>query len=394
MEKIKKEKKLEEKVEEKKQNDSQKEWEKFGLPQKLYLEALKKANEKKLNKKEIEEFMQYLKEKYDEAKVEEGEAVGIIAAQSLGEPGTQLTLRTKHYAGAIEVSVGSGIQRVEEIVDGRSKAKYPTMTIYLKPEIKKDKEKVEEFAKSLVEVTVNDVVKTHENFFDKTLQIIIDKEKAKEHGLKPKEVFEKLNDMFGKAQLKTDKAEMMIKFPKNYSLTKIRRMLLKALKKKIRGIAGIQKTVVLKEDNEFIIKTSGSNLKSILRLPEVDAQRTITNDIVEISKVLGIEAARKTIIQELYKTLSENNIKIDIRHIMLLADLITFSGEIKGTIRTGIMKEKKSVLARATFEETVSHLLQAAIYDEVEELKGVIENIIVGRPIKVGTGVVKVIMKE
>ena len=104
------------------------------LPEKLIDDALGKAEHEKLNEKDTKEYLETVEKKYNKAVVEPGEAVGIIAAQSLGEPGTQLTLRTKHYAGAIEVSVGSGIQRVEEIVDGRSKAKYPVMTIFLNEE--------------------------------------------------------------------------------------------------------------------------------------------------------------------------------------------------------------------------------------------------------------------
>ena len=134
------------------------------MPKKLLEEIVAIAEVYKLSKINADKLADAVKAKYDLVMVEPGEAVGIVAAQSLGEPATQLTLRTKHFAGAAEVSVGSGIQRVEEIVDGRSKAKYPTMTIYLADNLKKDKEKCEKFSRSLIDVRVRDVVKINEEF--------------------------------------------------------------------------------------------------------------------------------------------------------------------------------------------------------------------------------------
>src|SRR3989338_2643987 len=354
----------------------QKEFLEKGLHRKLIDDSLEKSTNEKLSEKETRAFLEEVEKEYNRAVVEPGEAVGIIAAQSLGEPGTQLTLRTKHYAGAIEVSVGSGIQRVEEIVDGRSKAKYPVMTIYLSEELRKDKENADAFAKSLVDVMVEDVVDTIENFDDKNVEFKTVKEKLDEYFLNTKEVFDKFEGDFGKSTIVKSKNSMKITFPKNYNLTQIRKLVLKALKKKIHGVSGIEKTILLKENDEFVVKTRGTNLKSILKSKEVDSQRTITNDIVEVSKILGIEAARNLLISELYGTLKDNGIAVDIRHILLLADLITFDGTIRGTIRTGIMKIKKSVLAKAAFEETTSHLLNAAVFNDIEKLQGVVDNII------------------
>src|SRR3989344_9639757 len=130
----------------------------YGLPKNVFDSAIEHSKKHNLSEAKQNELIESLKEKYESIKVEPGEAVGIIAAQSLGEPGTQLTLRTKHYAGAAEVSVGSGIQRVEEIVDGRSKAKYPTMTIYVNEETKKDPKKFEDYAKTLIDVRMGDII--------------------------------------------------------------------------------------------------------------------------------------------------------------------------------------------------------------------------------------------
>lgn len=374
--------------------EEHKEWIDFGLPKSIYKKIKEESEKRKISKSEEIELINRVKQKYSSAMVEPGEAVGIVAAQSLGEPGTQLTLRTKHYAGAIEVSVGSGIQRVEEIVDGRSKAKYPTMTIYLIDELRKDKAKADEFAKSIVEIRVSDIIKLEEDMKEKTVKVIFLKEKLDEFDINEKDIADRIEKFTKKGKISRGKNYLKMEFAKSASITKIRKLFLKLLSKRVRGIAGISKTISREEEGEFVVKTSGTNLKAMLRRKEVDPYRTTTNDIAEIAKVLGIEAGRLSIVNELHKTLDENGIAVDLRHILLLADLITLTGEIKGTVRTGIMREKGSPFARAAFEETVKHLLNAAMKGEREELKGVVENIIVGQPIKVGTGTVDLIMRE
>jgi len=344
-----------------------------------------------LPKNKFDKVLSELKIIHAKSQVEPGEAVGIIAAQSLGEPGTQLTLRTKHFAGAAEVSVGSGIQRVEEIVDGRSKARYPVMTIYLKEKIlKSDFDKVDPFAKTLIDVRVVDTVRIQEDFLKKHVTIQFIKEKAMSRNISLDDLAEIIETQLKvKGKRKGDSLEFTFK---DDTLLKIRRGINKLLNTRVQGIKGIEKTIVVKEDKEFVIKTSGSNLKAILKLPEVDITKTTTNDIKEISKVLGIEAGRFAIVNELNKVLQDNGINVDIRHVMLLADLMTQDGEIKGIVRTGISRGKASPFARAAFEETVKHLLDAAFKGEREKLQGVVENIIVGQPIKVGTGMVDLIM--
>ena len=366
------------------------EWESFTLPKSIVDEIAIIAEAKKLNK---EKFTKAIEEKYSQVKAEPGEAVGIIAAQSLGEPGTQLTLRTKHYAGAAEVSVGSGIQRVEEIVDGRSKAKYPTMTIHLTEDLAKDEKKVEKFAKTLIDVRLADVSEMKEDFSSKKVTVSLNEEKVKERALDEKELIDKLKKSVKNAKTKQRKLSVEFMFSNREPLLRIRRNLLKLLNTRIHGVRGIGKVLVVEEGKEFVIKTSGSNLKQILKLPEVNTYKTTTNDIMEVSDALGIEAGRTMIFNELYNTLNENGILVDIRHLMLLADLMTFTGSIKGIVRTGITREKKSPFARAAFEETVKHLLDAAFKGERDDLQGVVENIIVGQPVKVGTGTVELVMK-
>ncbi len=367
---------------------------KYGIPRRAYEDAQRLSLEMNLTDDQFEQLTDELKKRYQHAKAEPGESVGIIAAQSLGEPGTQLTLRTKHYAGAAEVSVGSGIQRVEEIVDGRAKAKYPTMTIYLaESELRSSKEEARKFAASLVDLRLSDVVNLKENYSTKAFDIVPIEAEILDKGLNSEELIKKIGDKLklkshpmkeGGARFDFDGTEIL----------KLRKSLIKLLQTRLQGIRGINKAIVFEENGEFIVKTSGSNMKSILKMKEVDGVRTTTNDVKELSKVLGVEAGRAAIVHELHKVLSENGIAVDLRHILLLSDMMTFDGEIRGIVRTGITRKKSSPFAKASFEETSKHLLDAAFYGEKENLQGVVENIIVGQPIKVGTGVVDLVMKQ
>jgi DNA-directed RNA polymerase subunit A" len=140
-----------------------------------------------------------------------------------------------------------------------------------------------------------------------------------------------------------------------------------------------------------VVYTEGSNLEKVLEIQYVDKKRTSTNSIMEIYEALGIEAARNSIINEATRTLDEQGLTVDIRHIMLVADLMTNDGDVKAIGRHGISGRKSSVLARAAFEITSTHLLRAGITGEVDTLEGVVENIIVGQPVTVGTGAVNLV---
>jgi DNA-directed RNA polymerase, beta'' subunit/160 kD subunit len=164
----------------------------------------------------------------------------------------------------------------------------------------------------------------------------------------------------------------------------------------LKGIEEIKRVVLRKasESDEYVLYTEGSALKDVIGIPGVDMTRTTTNNISEIFSVLGIEAARNSIITEATNTLREQGLNVDIRHIMLVADLMTSDGEVKQIGRHGISGEKASVFARAAFEVTVNHLLDAGMRGNIDELQGVTENVIVGQPIKMGTGDIRLISKS
>mgnify|MGYP000064706529 CR=1 FL=1 len=141
------------------------------------------------------------------------------------------------------------------------------------------------------------------------------------------------------------------------------------------------------------IGKAAEELAEVMKIPGVDPRRVFTNNIKEVEEVLGIEAARTAIIREIKDVLDDQGLDVDIRHVMLIADLMTWSGRVKQVGRHGVAGEKPSVIARAAFEMTVQKLAEAAIAGEEDPLVGVTENVIIGQPVPVGTGVVELYMR-
>ena len=363
-----------------------------------YISDLSKAYVKNdLTDDELEKLIRKLKQAYDRAHVEAGEAVGTVAAQSVGEPGTQMTMRTFHYAGVTELNVTLGLPRLIEIVDARKDIVTPTMDIYFDEERRNDEEFVRTLANQIGKSTVNDILKDFNlNYGTMEVEAVLDSKKIEEKRLDRDEIDAAIGKAFKKAVINGDEITISsAKSDKSESKFEIRELRLLADKVRdlqISGIKGIGKVIIRKDDREWIIHTEGSNLKEILDMDGIDHVRTTTNNIHEIGEVLGIEAARQAIIDEAQKTLSEQGLSVDVRHIMLVADIMTSEGHVKSIGRHGISGEKSSVLARAAFEETGKHLLNASIRGEVDDLTGIIENIIIGQPIPLGTGSVGVKM--
>ena len=374
-----------------------------------YIKDLAKAyvNEE-LTDDELKELIKKLKQAYDRARVEAGEAVGTVAAQSVGEPGTQMTMRTFHYAGVTELNVTLGLPRLIEIVDARKDIATPTMDIYFNEERRDDEEFVRILANQIGKSTINDILSDFNlNYGTMEVEAVLDSKKIEEKRLDRDEINAVIEKSFKKAIINDD--EIIIsssKSDKSESKFEIRELRLLADKVRdlqISGIKNIGKVIIRRDDvprdlaefegqKEWIIHTEGSNLKEILSREGIDPVRTTTNNIHEIGEVLGIEAARQSIINEAQNTLSEQGLSVDVRHIMLVADIMTSEGIVKSIGRHGISGEKSSVLARAAFEETGKHLLHASIRGEVDDLTGIIENIIIGQPIPLGTGSVGVKM--
>jgi DNA-directed RNA polymerase subunit A" len=363
-----------------------------------YIEDLAKAYiNRELTDDELKELIRKLKAAYDRAHVEAGEAVGTVAAQSVGEPGTQMTMRTFHYAGVTELNVTLGLPRLIEIVDARKDIATPTMDIYFDEERRNDEEFVRTLANKIGKSTINDILSDFNlNYGTMEVEAVLDNRKIEEKRLDREDINAIIEKSFKKATINND--NIVIPSPKadksdsKFEIRELRLLADKVRDLQISGIKGIGKVIIRKDDREWIIHTEGSNLKEILDMEGIDHVRTTTNNIHEIGEVLGIEAARQSIINEAQNTLSEQGLSVDVRHIMLVADIMTSEGVVKSIGRHGISGEKSSVLARAAFEETGKHLLNASIRGEVDDLTGIIENIIIGQPIPLGTGSVGVKM--
>jgi DNA-directed RNA polymerase subunit A" len=351
------------------------------------------GKERAITREQLDEIIESVKRAYMHAMVEPGEAVGTVAAQSIGEPGTQMTLRTFHYAGVAELNVTLGLPRLIEILDARRTPSTALMTIYLTEKLAKNRDKARAFAQEIEMTTVEDVVSQIEtDLINMEFVVTLDRARMRQRDLTPAKVASAIKTAL-KTEVIVEGNKLRIK-PEAPTPSDLRRIAVKAKGIPLHGVEGINRVVVKMEGNEYVVYTEGSNFAEILALPEVDKTRTVTNDIREIEEVLGIEAARNAIINEAVKTLEEQGLDVDIRHIMLVADMMTNEGEVRQIGRHGVSGGKASVLARASFEVTTKHLLDACIRGEADRLDGIIENVIAGQPIPLGTGSVELVMRR
>jgi len=336
----------------------------------------------------VERVIQTVARNYDFSLVEPGEAVGTIAAQSIGEPGTQMTLRTFHYAGVAELNVTLGLPRLIELVDARRQPSTPVMSIYLDSSHKRSQTKAREVAEKLTYTVIDDIIeKINVDLREDAIKVILSPERMEALNISTADVEKALPMKFNRV----DDLTFLI------GLSEARkgepeRLIDQIMVARIRGIPEIKRVLTNFENGEWVIRTDGSNLEGVLSIEGVDPARTTTNDIHEIAKILGIEAARNALIMEAHAVLDEQGLDVDVRHVMLVADIMTNLGEVQQIGRHGISGEKSSVLARAAFELTIQHLVNAAIKGETDPLKGVIENIIVGQSMPLGTGSVELFM--
>jgi len=341
-----------------------------------------------LSKEGIDLAVNLALERYRKALVEPGEAVGVVAAQSIGEPGTQMTLRTFHYAGVREQNVTLGLPRLIEIVDARREPSTPIMTIYLDEEHRGSRKKATEVAREILYTTIEDISEAiYINPETGGIIVKFDKHRMDERGITMDDLKNIIN--MPACSLKFEEDVLFIEPKKKMDLKKL---LSKVSSYHIRGISGIRRVYVTEEKGEWIIRTDGSNLPRVLEVVGVDPTRTTTNNLHEIERTLGVEAARNAIVEEAMSVLEEQGLDVDIRHIMLVADIMTATGSIKQIGRHGVSGGKPSVLARAAFEITVPNIVEAAIKGEVDPLKGVTENVIIGQTIPIGTGLVEIYM--
>ncbi len=322
--------------------------------------------------------------------MEPGEAIGIITAQSFGEPSTQMVLRTFHFAGISEMQVTQGLPRLIEIFDARKKPSSPKMEIYFKKEYNNE-ENAKVFAEKIKEVTIKDVAsEINLDFSGKKIEIKIDKEGMRHSHITIKRIIESLNKLGFNAKEKGDLISINVSEKGFREIYQFKEKLKKTV---ISGIKGIKQILVVKKEKDYVIMTLGTELGKILEMKEVEKNRTISNDFHEVAEVLGIESVRQLIINEIQEVLNTQGLNIDKRHLKFIADAMTNSGEVKGVTRIGIISQKSSIIARATFETPVKQFVNATIKGNKDNLSSVIENIILNQPVPVGTGLPGLLVK-
>ena len=365
------------------------------IPDKLLDDFEQESSARNLSKKDAEKVLQTIKEYYDAAKIDPGESIGIITAESFGEPGTQMALNVFHFAGVAEVSVSQGLPRIIEIFDARKEIKTPRMEIYLLPAYNKDPVKVRKIASLIKEISLREVSTNFSiNLVKLQLEITLNKKKMKDINMKEEDLVTVLSTALKKVGIKVKEDVIYMKLKSSEDeLLGLYQLKEKAKETYVSGVKGVSHVLPVKNKNEFIILTMGSNLKEVLLRDEVDDVRTTTNDLGEVKKVLGIEAARNAIIRETMQVYEDQGLEIDIRHMMLIADIITHSGMIRGITRSGITGQKESVLARASFETPIKHIINASLIGEEDRLNSVIENVIVNQTVPLGTGLPDLITK-
>ncbi len=370
--------------------------------EKLPAGIIKEVTEKlgRVSAKKLREVLDKVLEEYDATKIDPGESVGLVSAESIGEPGTQMTLNTFHFAGVAEMNITMGLPRIIEILDGRKELSTPMMEIYLKKPYNQGKD-IKENALKIKETKFSELVHEFQiNIAESSIEVKLDQKKLESLGITKA----RLMNILAKAanikgvNIKEDKDSKgtLILRPRGRveELNDIYRLKEKVKGVYIMGIEDIELVLPVKQADEFVIRTKGSNLKEVIELDFVDETRTTTNDVFEISKVLGIEAARQSIINEVMGVMEAQGLNVDIRHIMLVADTMCVNGEIRGITRYGVVSEKASVLARASFETPIKHIINASLVGEVDNLNSVVENVMLNQPVPIGTGLPELRIKS
>ncbi len=364
------------------------------LPPRIIQET-KEAIPDDASEDEKENVMERVHEEYKDSLAEPGECVGLVGAESIGEPGTQMTLNTFHLAGVAEMNVTTGLPRLIEILDARKTVKTEMMEVYLNGD--QDEDEVKQVAERIRETRVEDVMKDLSlDMADLSMTITLSKDKLDNVDLSYSDVYDKIDgkSTFSSCDVERDGGTITVTPDEDDGPSDVYKLKEKLKDVFLSGLSGIDQVLPVKREGEHVILTSGTNLKQVLKMDEVDSTRTTSNNLYEIEEVFGIEAVRQAILDETVQVIESQGIDIDIRHLMLVADTMTSSGELLGITRYGIMKEKPSVLARASFETPMRHLINASLVGETDNLDSVVENVMINQPIPVGTGLPKLKMEN
>merc|ERR1712223_844653 len=363
----------------------------------------------RLTLSQMVEFADICKQKYFKAVMEPGTAVGALSAQSIGEPGTQMTLKTFHFAGVASMNITLGVPRIKEIINASKKISTPIITVCLTND--KDTEFARRVKGRIEKTSLGEVSEyIEEVFLPDTCFILVKLDVERIKLLKLEVSAETIRYSISTSKIiKVEPSDCQVigesmitvkpgvsgKMSMYYQMQFIKDKLSSVV---IKGLPSVNRAVIHIDDSiagetKYKLFVEGGNLREVLATPGVDANKTTSNNTLEVAVTLGIEAARKTIMKEIQYTMESHGMSIDRRHITLLADLMTCRGEVLGITRHGLAKMKESVLMLASFEKTADLLFDAAYYGQKDVIKGVSECIIMGIPMRVGTGLMKLLYK-
>ena len=414
----------------------------------------------KLNKLAFDYIMTTLKMKYQKVLVQPNESVGPLAAQSIGEPATQMTLNTFHFAGVSEKSnVTRGVPRLKELLHLSKSIKAPSLTVYLDEEHCKDKLNAKKILNKVELTTLQEIVSSVKIYYDpddnntlmeedremmKIYKIFssmdeemcddsesnskwiiryeFDKEKMMNKDITMEMVYFKINTKYSDSVscvYSDDNASKLIfrirpfKNKKN-DINKIKELsflknMIKEMNDKIviKGVSNLKSVSMFKSKTkiekvnddyntleEWVLDTNGTNMLAMMSVDRIDKSRLVSNDIYEIYDLLGIEAARKVIMNEINEVIDGAGSYVNYRHLSLLVDIMTNRGSLMSIDRFGINRGNIGPLAKCSFEESTDQLFKAALYGELDELNGVSANIMMGQIPPVGTGATDYILDE
>ena len=301
-----------------------------------------------------------------------------------------MVLRTFHFAGVTEMQVTQGLPRLIEIFDARKKPSSPKMEIYLNKEYNNEKN-ARILAEKIKEIMVKDISsEINLDFGEKKIEIVIDNNGLRKTHTTMKTIVERLNKLGYSAKERKNLIGIDVSDMSFREIYKLKEKLKKTI---ISGVKGVSQILISKRDKDYVIITLGTNLKKIIEFKEINKDKVFTNDFYEFASVFGIEAARQLIIEEIHDVLKTQGLDINHRHLKLVSDAMTNTGTIKGVTRMGIIAQKSSILARATFETPVPQFVKASIKGNKDNLTSVIENIILNQPVPVGTGLPGLLVK-
>lgn len=364
--------------------------------------------------------------KYVMSAVEPGEAIGASGAQSISEPGTQMTLKTFHFAGVSSMNVTLGVPRLKEIINASKAISTPIITAAL---VQNDHKVGARVVKAVIEKTTLGEIATYikEVYSPKKcyLSVQLDMEAIDQLKLDIDAWSVRKSILNGAKGVRTKRGEALSSLTdsdivvKKGSKSKLRIFVpettksgkstssttyftMQALKVTlpqviVQGIPTVNRAVINKEDKNgkstYHLLIEGTGLAEVMGSPGVDGKHTTTNHLIEVEATLGVEAARTSISSEISSIMDAYGIGIDHRHLLLLSDVMTFKGQVLGITRFGLSKMRNSVLSLAAFETPTIHLFEAAVHGRTDAICGVAESVIMGTPIPLGTGLFKLLKK-